>query len=155
MKRIGLALCMASIATMGGCGEVGAPDTEITGEAVDRSPSIPDNSGRPAAAIIATEGAPEFAAVYPGGVVDGAPVAGTVEDASGGLVTYLTEAAPETVIAFHRERAEAAGLTSVMAMNQGEARAYGAATDQNNLQVVASPTPDGRTSVQLSWSAAS
>ena len=53
-------------------------------------------------------------------------------------------------------RAEEAGLTSVMGMNQGDARAYGAAGGQagaTNLQVVAAPGAGGETSVQLSWSA--
>jgi hypothetical protein len=74
-------------------------------------------------------------------------------DGPGGLATYLTSADPEAVIEFHRSQAERAGLSSVMAMNQGDARAYGAAKAQSSLQVVAAPTPDGMTSVQLSWSA--
>jgi hypothetical protein len=74
----------------------------------------------------------------------------------GGLITFTTDAAPETVVAFYRQRAEAAGLSPVMAMNQGEARAYGAAARKDkgaSLQVVASPGESGLTSVQLSWSA--
>ncbi len=70
-------------------------------------------------------------------------------------MTYTTEADPDAVIAFYRSHAEQAGLESTMAMNQGEARAYGA-TDADggaNLQVVASPAEEGPTSVQLSWSA--
>ncbi len=102
----------------------------------------------------AAEGAPNYAVIYPGGAIESDPVTSAAAGSEGGLVTYLTDADPETVIAFHRRQAEAAGLASIMAMNQGEARAYGAAKDQNNLQVVASPTPEGRTSVQLSWSAA-
>ena len=58
-------------------------------------------------------------------------------------------------MAFYRQRAEQAGLASIMAMNQGEARAYGAAARDRraSLQVVAAPGEDGLTSVQLSWSA--
>ena len=65
-------------------------------------------------------------------------------------------AAPDAVVAFYRQRAEAAGLAPVMAMNQGEARAYGAAARTANgatMQVVASPGEGGLTSVQLTWSA--
>ncbi len=59
------------------------------------------------------------------------------------------------MIAFHRARAEAAGLSSAMSMDQGEARAYGAtnAASGANLSVVASATEEGPTSVQISWSA--
>ena len=67
----------------------------------------------------------------------------------------ISSSTPETVIAFYRQRAEAAGLSPVMAMNQGEARAYGAAARKENgatLQVVASPGEEGLTSVQLTWS---
>ena len=70
--------------------------------------------------------------------------------------TFATEAEPDAVVAFYREHAEAAGLTSVMGMNQGDARAYGAAGAQPNgasLQVVASPGETDRTSVQLTWNA--
>lgn len=104
-----------------------------------------------AQAVVA--GAPEFAALYPGAALQGDPVLAAGPDGPGGLATYLTDADPETVIAFHRSHAESAGLSSVMAMNQGEARAYGAAKAQASLQVVAAPTPDGMTSVQVSWSA--
>ena len=78
------------------------------------------------------------------------------EAGPGGLVTFTTPASPDDVVAFYRERAEAAGLRSVTGMNQGEARAYGAAGDRvdgPSLQVVAAPTEAGDTSVQLSWSA--
>ncbi|MNO07877.1 hypothetical protein D3C81_2302640 [compost metagenome] len=71
-------------------------------------------------------------------------------------MTFTTDAAPDAVVAFYRQRAEAAGLAPVMAMNQGEARAYGAAARKENgatLQVVAAPGEGGLTSVQLTWSA--
>ena len=73
----------------------------------------------------------------------------------GGIATYTTDADPDAVIAFHRSRAEAAGLSSAMSMDQGEARAYGAASPESgaSLQVVASAAENGLTSVQLSWSA--
>ena len=69
---------------------------------------------------------------------------------------FATDAEPDAVVAFYRQHAEAAGLTSVMGMNHGDARAYGAAGPQPNgasLQVVASPGEADRTSVQLTWNA--
>ena len=99
--------------------------------------------------------APAFAALYPGAQVEGAPLAADGAAGPGGLVTFSTDASPDQVVAFYRERAETAGLKSVTGMNQGEARAYGAAgdtADGPSLQVVAAPSPDGATSVHLSWS---
>jgi hypothetical protein len=93
--------------------------------------------------------------LYPGGEIEAPPTIASDSTGSGGLVTFLTAADPETIVTFYRARAEAAGLSSVMAMNMGEARSYGAAKDGvgTNLQVVASPLEDGTTSVQVSWSA--
>jgi hypothetical protein len=88
--------------------------------------------------------------------VDGQPLAAGGEAGPGGLVTFTTTASPNDVVAFYRERAEKAGLRSVAGMNQGDTRAYGAAADAVNgasLQVVATPTETGVTSVQLGWSA--
>jgi len=108
------------------------------------------------AAPAAADGPPSFAVVYPGAQVDGQPLAAGGEAGPGGLVTFTTTASPDDVVAFYRERAEQAGLRSVAGMNQGDTRAYGAAADAVNgasLQVVATPTETGETSVQLGWSA--
>lgn len=108
-----------------------------------------------AAAVPALPGAPVYAALYPGAELDGQPTIGSGEAGAGGLVTFRTQATPDQVVAFYKTRAEGAGMRSVMGMNQGDARAYGAAGDANDgprLQVVAAPDPAGDTSVQLSWS---
>lgn len=109
---------------------------------------------------VATAGAkpaaPAFAVIYPGAAIEGPGVSADGAAGPGGMLTFTTEAAPDAVVAFYRNRAEAAGLEAVMAMNQGDARAYGAAgggVKGPSLQVVAAPRDDGRTSVQLSWSA--
>ncbi|QYF86463.1 hypothetical protein [Brevundimonas sp. PAMC22021] len=104
----------------------------------------------------AAPGAPGFAVLYPGAAVEEPATTAVGPDGEGGLVTFATDAAPDAVVAFYRQHAEAAGLTSVMGMNQGDARAYGAAgaqPDSASLQVVASPGEAGRTSVQLTWNA--
>lgn len=109
----------------------------------------------PAAPATTIEGAPTFAALYPGAQADAAPVTASGPDGPGGIVTFTTDATPDAVIDFYRQRAEKAGLSPIMAMNQGEARAYGASarTEKGaSLQVVAAPGEDGLTSVQLSWS---
>lgn len=97
---------------------------------------------------------PQFAAVYPDAEVQGAPLNASGPAGDGGVLTFTTEANPDAVIAFYRERAETSGLATMMALNQGEARAYGAQnpTSGASLNVVASPM-EGLTSVQLTWSA--
>lgn len=108
------------------------------------------------AALPAAPGAPDFAVVYPGGSVSGpATVARGPDGSPGGILSFTTDATPETVVAFYRQRAEAAGLSSVMAMDQGGARAYGAVGEdrRDKLHVVATAVDDGPTNVQLDWTA--
>lgn len=125
--------------------------TAASGDAASPTPTAAEGtSGQPAA-----PGAPAFAVLYPGAALESPAVTASGAAGPGGLATYTTDADPDAVIAFHRSKAEAAGLTTSMAMNQGDARAYGAtsAGGDANLQVVASATEDGSTSVQISWSA--
>lgn len=166
MKRI-LAVIAFSCATalLAACG----PKTETPASAEVPEPAVaaetapPTATARtttampsaPAAGAPAAPDAPPFTALYPGGVPDAPAVTASGPAGPGGVVTYTTDADPDAVIAFHRARAEAAGLTTAMAMNQGDARAYGAASTETgaNFQVVASAIEEGPTSVQLTWSA--
>lgn len=142
-------------------GHEAAPSADAASAAAAAAPAPPAAPAPgPAAAAtpgpLAAEGAPAFAALYPGAELHEAPgVSATGPAGPGGLVTFVTADAPDAVVAFYRQRAESAGLTSTMAMSQGEARAYGAAQgaeDGASVQVVASPDGEGRTSVQLAWS---
>jgi hypothetical protein len=165
MKRtLATAGLMAALA-LAGCGqgsgdEADLPEDRAAGAVEATVPVVTEVRADGAApalpALPAAPGAPAFAVVYPGGAVAGpATVARGPDGAPGGIVSFTTEATPETVVAFYRQRAEAAGLSSVMAMDQGGARAYGAvAPDRSDkLHVVATPLDDGRTNVQLDWSA--
>jgi len=120
------------------------------------SPSVSATSVPSAAndALTPVDSLPAFAAVYPDAEVEGEPLMAMGEAGPGGVVTFVTEAEPDAVIAFYRQRAEAAGLATMMSMNQGEARAYGALKQANgaSVNVVAAPAEE-RTSVQLTWSA--
>lgn len=152
--------------SLAGCDRAKAPP-QPTAEAETAAPVAPAEtaespgaaSGDMGATSPASAGtAPAFAALYPGARIDGAPLTADGAAGPGGLVNFTTEATPDQVVAFYRERAEAAGLKSVTGMNQGEARAYGAAGDNPDgpsLQVVAAPGPDGATSVHMNWSAGS
>ncbi len=169
MRRLSLGLAALVLMGVGACGgEEPAPPEEGSETAADAAedtatPSAEDEV-TPAAAseavmpdadpVPAAPGAPIVAVIYPGGAIQ--PPAEETGDAAGpdGTVTYVTAATPDEVVAFHRARAEAEGLASVMAMNQGESRAYGAHDTNNgaNLSVFATPGEEGGASVQLIWS---
>ena len=166
MKRSVAAVAVALTVGLVGCDErsEAAPETSLPPPADAPAEIAPAAAAAPATANVAAapagaasiDGAPAFAALYPGAQADGPATVATGATGPGGLITFTTDAAPDAVVAFYRQRAEAAGLAPVMAMNQGEARAYGAAARTTNgatLQVVASPGEGGLTSVQLTWSA--
>lgn len=153
---IGLAACDGPAASQGEEAAARSFEPDAASAAASDAPATASTGGASPASAAAIRGAPAFAVVYPGAKADGAPIAANGPSGPGGLITFSTDADPEAVVAFYRQRAEQAGLASIMAMNQGEARAYGAAASGDNgasLQVVASPGEDGLTSVQLSWSA--
>ena len=149
---VGLAGCDAA----GDAADVStdAAALEAAAAPADPAPAVDANTATPSATP-AAPGAPVFAVLYPGGAVQDPAVTADGAAGPGGLVTFTTDAEPEAVVAFYRRRAEAAGLASVMSMNQGDARAYGAAAEATGaeLQIVASPGDQGLTSVQLGWSA--
>lgn len=129
-----------------------APATAVAAPSVAAAPAVVVANVEPRPPL---PGAPAYAAIYPGGEIEGAPTTASGAAGDGGLVTFTTEASPDAVVAFYKSRAEAAGLTSTLGMNQGDARAYGAAGIGDagaSLRVVASPASEGETSVQLSWS---
>ena len=158
MKRtLATAALMAAMA-MAGCSQAPADEAPAAAEAVAAADAAAPAAAAPAessaVATPAAPGAPAFAVVYPGGTAQGPVTVARGPDGPGGILSFTTEATPDAVVAFYRKRAEAAGLASVMAMNTGEARAYGAAAGDGSgklLHVVATPVEDGPTSVQLDW----
>jgi glucose/arabinose dehydrogenase len=162
MKRTLAAAALMAALALAGCGQAPADEAPAAAEAVAAAdaaapaaaaavPAEPAGAATPAA-----PGAPAFAVVYPGGAAQGPATVARGPDGPGGILSFTTEAAPDAVIDFYRKRAEAAGLASVMAMNTGDARAYGAAASDGSgklLRVVATPVEDGPTSVQLDWTA--
>jgi len=159
MKRIFAAAALTATMAVAGCGQSPAQDAVAADEAAVDTAAVPEPvaAATPAsAAQPAAPGAPAFAVVYPGGTASGPATVAQGPDGPGGILSFTTDATPEAVIAFYRQRAEAAGLASVSAMNQGEARAYGAAAEDGSgklLRVVATPVGNGPTSVQLDWTA--
>lgn len=164
MWRLSVGLSAFLLFGLSACGESAPPETPESASEfaapeaeVDSAPAAPEAapaavSAAAESAVVAGPGAPSFAVIYPGGVIQDADEGAAERSGASGLVTYVTAASPDEVIAFYRTRAEAEGLASVMAMNQGEARAYGAHSTQSgaNLSVFATPIEDG-VSVQLVW----
>lgn len=159
-----VSLCLISVSLgLSGCDRTStpqapspAPDAAQASVADDHPAPAPVDAPPATEAAPAIPGAPAFAALYPGAELDGEPTVASGQAGDGGLVTFRTSASPDAVVEFYRARAESAGLRSVMGMNQGDARAYGAAGNAANgptLQVVAAPGEGAETSVQLSWSA--
>jgi hypothetical protein len=146
---VGLAACEGSSDT----GSAAAP-ADVVAAPLPAAPEAAGARAELAPASAAVEGAPDYAALYPGAVVEGEPTVADGVAGPGGLMTFSTEAEPQAVVDFYKSRAEASGLSPVMSMNQGEAIAYGAGSPEGaTIQVVASPAEAGGTSVQLSWSA--
>lgn len=167
MKRgLSVAASIAALTAAGllaGCGDGGTAAEQSAEAPVDAAtdltaPFVPAPS--PAVtggAAPAAPGAPDFAVIYPGGEPEAPATLAQGPTGPGGLLTFTTDATPDAVVDFYKQRAEAAGLKAITAMNQGEARAYAAGDGVDGrgklLSVVASPVATGPTSVQLSWSA--
>ncbi|WP_288759064.1 hypothetical protein [uncultured Brevundimonas sp.] len=152
---LGLAGCDRTEQPAETASETSALEVEASQPAPAQTPAdAPTSMAALGEAEPAAPGAPPFAALYPGATADTPAVIAAGDAGQGGLVTFETTATPDEVIAYYRDRAAQAGLRPVMGMNQGDARAYGAADgepDGAKLSVVAAPA-EGSTSVQLSWS---
>lgn len=167
MKRSLAATAIVGAMVLAGCGDRAPADkaTEAgavasnaaaapTVEPAARSAATPPASGMTAAP--AADGAPAFAVIYPGGTSEGPATLAQNADGPGGIVSFSTEATPAEVIAFYRQRAEAAGLKSTSTMNSGDSMGYGANSAGGRgetLSVVATRVEGEPTSVQLSWTA--
>ena len=153
MKRsiVAIALAMAGLAACD-------PKVPAEPDQARASEQAGAEAATPAAKTIPAEpaarGAPAYAALYPGAEATAPATLADGPDGPGGMVEFRTSAAPDAVVDFYRQRAQAAGLAPVSAMDQGETRAWSAAKTDNgaSVSVVASPS-EGATSVQLSWSA--
>lgn len=164
MKRSLAATALIGAMALVGCGEKEPPaenpaTADAAVETVTRaaSPLTSGPAAEPAAlaAVPAAADAPSFAVIYPGGSPSGPATVAQGPDGPGGIVQFTTDATPEAVIAFYRERAEAAGLKSINTMNRGASAGYsagdGAAGRGQLLRVIATRVEGEPTSVQLDW----
>lgn len=169
MKRLFAAAAVSAAMVMTGCSRTAEePAAPAAGDAATdtasaSTPAVP-GAAAPAAggevaegpALPAAPGAPAFAVVYPGGMAKSGAVSGQSPAGPGGMLEFTTDATPDEVVAFYRERAEAAGLTSITSLNRDGARGYAAGDGADGrgqmLNVVATPVDGGPTDVVLSWS---
>lgn len=162
MKRIiaggaSVAALMAVGLVLAACEGDAEPEAPAAVEAavpVD-APAVADTPA--AASMPAAPDAPDYAVLYPEATPVGPATVARGPSGPGGIATFTTPATPDAVVAFYRQRAETAGLTTIASMNQGGASAYsagdGASGTGKLLSVVATPGEDGPTNVQLSWTA--
>ena len=167
MKRSLAATAVMGAMVLAGCGErepaeVAPAAGEVAVEAAVPAADAPAETrlappAGTANALPAAEGAPAFAVIYPGGTPGGPATVAQGPEGPGGIVAFTTDATPAAVVAFYRERAEAAGLKSINTMNRGDSMGYAAGDGANGrgqlMSVVATGIEGEPTSVQLSWTA--
>lgn len=160
MKRMLWAAAFSAAIVMTGCDRT--PDTEapaveatpVEGATEAASAAGPASAIAPAAAsaVPAAADAPGYAVLYPGAEPKAPATPGMSPAGPGGIVEFTTQASPDEVVAFYRERAEAEGLKPINTMSREEARGYSAGDGGTRLlNVVATPVEDGPTDVLLSW----
>lgn len=170
MKRLLAAAGLSAALVTTGCsqpGEKDRPDTTADAAIEAAAPASAEAPGGVAAvpagpagvatsATPAAPGAPAFAVLYPGAVPKSEPVSAQGPSGPGGTLEFTTEATPDEVVAFYRQRAEAAGLKAITSLNRDGARGYAAGDGADGrgkmLNVVATPVEDGPTDVLLMWS---
>lgn len=167
MKRKLAATAIVAAMVLAGCGETEPADTVKTGEAAAVAAPPPPDVVQPAGAappagaanaLPAAAGAPAFAVIYPGGAIKTPATVAQGPAGPGGIVEFTTDADPEAVIAFYRQRAEAAGLKPINTMSRGDVQAYSAGDGADGrgqlLQVIATRVEGEQTTdVQLDWTA--
>lgn len=165
MKRSLAATAAVAAMVLAGCSDRKPADDAAAAGDVAAEAAIP--AAEPAAgpkaaspagaagALPAAPGAPIFAVIYPGAELKGPATVAQGPAGPGGIVQFTTDADPQSVIAFYRQRAEGAGLKQINSMNRGDAQAYSAGDGANGrgqlMQVIATRIEGGPTDVQLDW----
>lgn len=159
-RKIAGTLVAIGMIAVGAAACEGASVADEVAESATATASETQAAPPPAAAVAAAPAdtaevaASGFAPPFPGATIVDEASAEAPEAGAGRMVSFKTRETPDAVVDFYKSRAEAAGLAPVMAMSQGDTRAYGAAKggeDGPSVSVVASPE-GGSTSVQLTWS---
>ncbi|MCW3836326.1 hypothetical protein ACFQ1E_11135 [Sphingomonas canadensis] len=93
--------------------------------------------------------APEYAAAYPGAAVSGS-FSGTSDGGSGSTVTFTTGDPPDKLVAFYRQRVEAAGMKQVSSFDAQGTQMTAWLDEPNGRQFSLQTTSaEGRTTATL------
>ena len=96
---------------------------------------------------------PGFVSLYPGAKVQ-SNMQGAAASGMGGGVIFTAKDAPETVIAFYRDKAKAEGMAETMVMQREGTHIFVATAKagKRSFHVSAAPGEDGGSQVSLFWS---
>jgi len=164
MKPLALSAIALAALTLAACGG-GSEDKTVysseegsvttSGEGEDQTMVIENADGTGAvigAGAGATVTGPDYARPYPGSRIVSTINAGADQ---GGMTVFESDANPDTIIAYYRERAEDAGLSSGASMTMGETRQFAFEGENGEgLTVIVTPQ-DGRSTVNVAWESAS
>lgn len=94
--------------------------------------------------------APAFAPAYPGAKIAGG-FSGATDGKSAAMVSFETGDAPDTVVAFYRDKARAAGLKDETTVGSGGMKMYGAKTPDGGGFSVMARAESGKTTATVSY----
>ncbi|MBX7249785.1 MAG: hypothetical protein K1X35_12170 [Caulobacteraceae bacterium] len=149
------AAALAATALLTGCGPRKGEDATAAAVSGGNGGSVAVATSGGEARIVSQAGAsgsPDFAPDYPGGT-NPSRYAAAQNGKHGGVYAFTTTDPADKVFEFYRSRAEAGGLTTQTNVETGGARIYAADGPRGNLAVTAAPQGDGKTYVQVTWSA--
>jgi hypothetical protein len=152
---IAAAAAIAAVASLSACGPnkaegqraaavAGANGVTVTTSDNGRNVTVVQNG--------AAGGMPAFVPQYPGGTTS-TTYAAVQNGRHGGVYAFTTADPADKVFEFYRSRAEAGGLETQTNVETGGSRIYGAQGPGGDLAVTAAPQDDGKTYVQVTWSA--
>lgn len=98
------------------------------------------------------QGAPDYAAAYPGATVQSS-FSGVADGQAGAMASFTTADPPEKVIDFYKARAKAAGLKNETSMEANGSRMYGASDDAGRAVSVQTSVQDGSTTGVVTYGA--
>jgi hypothetical protein len=101
----------------------------------------------------APDNLPEHVPAYENATYTGSLLANPAgEGPGGGMMSFVTSDAPDTVIEFYQRKAIVAGLTDTLVGKTGDGNALSASADDGrNLQLTAKRGETGKTSVEIVW----
>jgi hypothetical protein len=150
-----VAVSVAVTALLAACGpnEAKGDSATVAAGGSDAAVAATDHGRSPAvAANGVAAGMPAFAPQYPQGTT-ATSYAAAQNGSHGGVYAFTTTDPAERVFDFYRSKAEAAGLATQTNIETAGSRIYAAQGPAGDLAVAAAPRGDGKTYVQVTWSA--